>query len=202
MNKQMAAYLLEIKAVELKPENPFTWASGIKSPIYCDNRLIMSYPEIRSFAADQLADLIKTKFPDAELIAGTATAGIPHAAWVSERMELPMNYVRSSAKKHGKTNQIEGKVTPGKKAVVIEDLISTGGSSIDAVKALEEQGIEVLGVAALFTYGFKKAEQQFKEAGVPYHTVTNFDTLIAQAEEMNYISKDQLTELAKWKSEF
>ncbi|WP_404409066.1 orotate phosphoribosyltransferase [Jeotgalibacillus malaysiensis] len=202
MNKKMAAYLLEIKAVELNPENPFTWASGIKSPIYCDNRLIMSYPEIRSFAADQLTELIKTNFAEADIIAGTATAGIPHAAWVSERLNLPMNYVRSSAKKHGKTNQIEGEVTPGKKAVVIEDLISTGGSSIEAVKALEEQGIEVLGVAALFTYGFKKAEQQFKEAGVPYHTVTNFDTLIEKAEEMNVISKDQLTELAKWKSEF
>lgn len=202
MNKQMAAYLLEIKAVELNPENPFTWASGIKSPIYCDNRLIMSYPEIRSFAADQLTELIKTNFPEADIIAGTATAGIPHAAWVSERMNLPMNYVRSSAKKHGKTNQIEGKVTAGKKAVVIEDLISTGGSSIDAVKALEDQGIEVLGVAALFTYGFKKAEQQFKEAGVPYYTVTNFDTLIEQAEKMNYISKDQVTELAEWKSKF
>ncbi|MFB1081170.1 orotate phosphoribosyltransferase [Jeotgalibacillus sp. JSM ZJ347] len=202
MNKQLAAYLLEIKAVELNPENPFTWASGIKSPIYCDNRLIMSYPEIRSFAADQLTELIKTNFPEADIIAGTATAGIPHAAWVSERMNLPMNYVRSSAKKHGKTNQIEGKVTAGKKAVVIEDLISTGGSSIDAVKALEDQGIEVLGVAALFTYGFKKAEQQFKEAGVPCYTITDFDTLIEQAEEMNYISKDQVTELAKWKSEF
>ncbi|TFE02702.1 orotate phosphoribosyltransferase [Jeotgalibacillus salarius] len=202
MKNKMAAYLLEIKAVELSPAHPFTWASGIKSPIYCDNRLIMSYPEIRSFAADQLTDLIKTNFPDAEIIAGTATAGIPHAAWVSERMELPMNYVRSSAKKHGKTNQIEGKVSSGKKAVVIEDLISTGGSSIDAVTALKEQGIEVLGVAALFTYGFKKAEQQFKEAGVPYFTVTDFDTLIGQAEKMNYISKDQVIELEKWKSEF
>lgn len=202
MNKKMAAYLLEIKAVELNPENPFTWASGIKSPIYCDNRLIMSYPEIRSFAADQLTELIKTNFPEADIIAGTATAGIPHAAWVSERLDLPMNYVRSSAKKHGKTNQIEGKVTPGKKAVVIEDLISTGGSSIEAVKVLEEQGIEVLGVAALFTYGFKKAEQHFKEAGVPYHTLTNFDTLIEIAVEMNVISKDQLTALARWKSEF
>ncbi|MDZ5711595.1 orotate phosphoribosyltransferase [Jeotgalibacillus haloalkalitolerans] len=202
MNKKMAAYLLEIKAVELNPENPFTWASGIKSPIYCDNRLIMSYPEIRSYAADQLTELIKTNFAEAEIIAGTATAGIPHAAWVSERLNLPMNYVRSSAKKHGKTNQIEGKVTPGKKAVVIEDLISTGGSSIDAVKALEEQGIKVLGVAALFTYGFKKAEQQFKEAGVPYYTVTNFDTLIEQASVLNYISQDQVNELAKWKSEF
>ncbi|MBM7578439.1 orotate phosphoribosyltransferase [Jeotgalibacillus terrae] len=202
MNKKMAAYLLEIKAVELNPDNPFTWASGIQSPIYCDNRLIMSYPEIRSFAADQLTELIKTNFSDAEIIAGTATAGIPHAAWVSERMNLPMNYVRSSAKKHGKTNQIEGKVIPGKKAVVIEDLISTGGSSLDAVKALEEEGIEVLGVAALFTYGFKKAQQQFKEAGVPYFTVTDFDTLIEQAKEMSYISEDQVTELAKWKSEF
>ncbi|KIL50412.1 orotate phosphoribosyltransferase [Jeotgalibacillus alimentarius] len=202
MNKEMAAYLLDIKAVELNPDNPFTWASGIKSPIYCDNRLIMSYPEIRSFAADQLTELIKTNFSDADIIAGTATAGIPHAAWVSERMNLPMNYVRSSAKKHGKSNQIEGKITPGKKAVVIEDLISTGGSSLDAVKALEEEGIRVLGVAALFTYGFKKAQQQFEEAGVPYYTVTDFDTLIKQAEDMSYISEDQVTELAKWKREF
>ncbi|WP_227395581.1 orotate phosphoribosyltransferase [Jeotgalibacillus aurantiacus] len=202
MNRKLAQMLLEIKAVELRPNDPFTWASGIKSPIYCDNRLTMSHPEVRSYAADLFKELIEQKFPDAGVIAGTATAGIPHAAWVSEKMGLPMNYIRSSAKKHGKGNQIEGKVLTAEKAVVIEDLISTGGSSLEAVQALQEAGVEVAGVVSLFTYGFKKAKDNFESAGVPYFSLTNFDTLIEEAVDGGYIEKISAESLREWKDQF
>ena len=150
MKHDIAAKLLQIGAVALQPNEPFTWSSGLKSPIYCDNRLTLAYPDVRRTIADGLAELIRTHFPKADLIAGTATAGIPHAAWVSERLELPMCYVRSQAKAHGKGKQIEGQAEPGQRVVVIEDLISTGGSSLAAVRALKEAGCEVLGVAAIF----------------------------------------------------
>lgn len=163
MKRKIAEKLLDIKAVALNPNDPFTWSSGLRAPIYCDNRLTLSYPEVRKEIAAGLQAIILDKFPDAELIAGTATAGIPHAAWVSDIMELPMCYVRSKAKDHGKGKQIEGKAVKGQKVVVVEDLISTGGSAITAVKALREAGCEVLGVAAIFTYQLEKGNEMLAE---------------------------------------
>lgn len=157
MKTKIAKHLLQIKAVSLKPDEPFTWASGIKSPIYCDNRLTLSYPEVRGDIAEGLKDLILTHFEGAEVVAGTATAGIPHAALAADRLNVPMCYVRSKPKAHGKGNQIEGAVSPGQKVVVVEDLISTGGGVLEVVGALEEEGCDVLGVVAIFTYGLPKA---------------------------------------------
>jgi orotate phosphoribosyltransferase len=198
MKKQIATYLLEIGAVSLQPNEPFTWSSGIKSPIYCDNRLTLSYPKVRSAIADGLTDLIRAHFPEVEVIAGTATAGIPHAAWVSERLELPMCYVRSKAKGHGKGKQIEGKVEKGQKVVVVEDLISTGGSSLTAVQALREEGCEVLGVVAIFTYGLEKGKQAFMESDVDVYTLTDYNTLIETAVELGAVSKQDTATLSKW----
>jgi orotate phosphoribosyltransferase len=199
MKKAIASSLLEIEAVSLKPNEPFTWSSGLKSPIYCDNRLTLSYPEIRGKIADGLQGLIKEHFPEVEIVAGTATAGIPHAAWVSDKMLLPMCYVRSKAKGHGKGNQIEGKVTPGKKVVVVEDLISTGGSVINAVEALREAGCEVLGAVAIFTYELEKGKELLAEAGVKVYSLTDFTTLTEVARERNEISTDDLAKLADWR---
>ncbi|HCK0301794.1 TPA: orotate phosphoribosyltransferase, partial [Listeria innocua] len=178
IEKQVAEQLLEIKAVFLKPNEPFTWASGIKSPIYCDNRLTLGFPKVRQFIAKSLADKIKENFGEVDVVAGTATAGIPHAAWVSDLLDLPMVYVRSKAKEHGKGNQIEGPLTKGQKVVVIEDLISTGGSSLKAVEALEEAGAEVLGIAAIFTYGLDKGKKLLEESNTKLVTLTNYDELI------------------------
>ncbi|OKO89981.1 Orotate phosphoribosyltransferase [Geobacillus proteiniphilus] len=199
MKHDIAAKLLEIGAVALQPNEPFTWSSGLKSPIYCDNRLTLAYPDVRRTIADGLAELIRTHFPKADLIAGTATAGIPHAAWVSERMNLPMCYVRSQAKAHGKGKQIEGKAEPGQRVVVIEDLISTGGSSLTAVRALKEAGCEVLGVAAIFTYGLEKAKQAFAEANLPAYTLTDYDTLIETAVRLGAVSEHDLATLRQWR---
>jgi orotate phosphoribosyltransferase len=199
MKKEIATHLLEIGAVSLEPNEPFTWSSGLKSPIYCDNRLTLAYPHVRNAIADGLAALIRTHFPDAEAIAGTATAGIPHAAWVSERLGLPMCYVRSQAKGHGKGKQIEGKVDKGQKIVVVEDLISTGGSSLNAVRALREEGCQVLGVAAIFTYGLEKGKQAFAENNVEVHTLTDYDTLIETAVELGVVTEQDLTTLRKWR---
>ncbi|RFU63210.1 orotate phosphoribosyltransferase [Peribacillus saganii] len=199
MKDYLAGKLLEIKAVYLQPNNPFTWSSGIKSPIYCDNRLTLSYPELRKEIAKGLQVLIEEKFPDTEIIAGTATAGIPHAAWVSDLMNLPMCYVRSSAKGHGKGNQIEGQVKTGQNVVVIEDLISTGGSSITAVKALREAGCNVLGVASIFTYGMEKAEQQFAQAGIPAYALSDYSTLINVAKDQDYIEGKDMKKLETWR---
>ena len=163
MKHIIAEKLLEINAVALKPNDPFTWTSGLRSPIYCDNRLTLSYPAVRREIAEGLQTLILENFPEAEVIAGTATAGIPHAAWVSELLKEPMCYVRSNAKGHGKGNQIEGKVEKGQKVVVVEDLISTGGSVITAVQALREAGCEVLGVVSIFTYGLEKGKEAFAQ---------------------------------------
>ena len=201
MNKQaIAEHLLSIKAVSLKPNDPFTWSSGLKSPIYCDNRLTMSYPSVRKEIAQGLAELIQENYPDANVIAGTATAGIPHAAWVSEILDLPMVYVRSSAKGHGKGNQIEGIVQEGDKVVVVEDLISTGGSSIKCVRALREAGCVVRGVVSIFTYELGKASAAFMEEDVPYFSLTDFTTLTEVAKEKQYILEDELASLRQWKT--
>jgi orotate phosphoribosyltransferase len=199
MKKEIAAHLLEIGAVSLEPNEPFTWSSGLKSPIYCDNRLTLAYPNVRSAIADGLAALIRTHFSDAEAIAGTATAGIPHAAWVSERLNLPMCYVRSQAKGHGKGKQIEGKVAKGQKVVVVEDLISTGGSSLNAVRALREEGCQVLGVVAIFTYGLEKGKQAFAENNVEVHTLTDYGTLIETAVELGVVTEQDLATLRQWR---
>lgn len=195
---EIAQALLSIGAIELRPKDPFTWASGIKSPIYCDNRLTMSSPVVRKQIAAALARSIQDAFPETEVVAGTATAGIPHAAWVSDVLNLPMVYVRSKAKEHGRGNQIEGKLTKGQKVVVIEDLISTGGSSIEAVKALKEQGCEVLGVVCIFTYHLKRADDMFEQAGIPYISLTNFDALIEVATFEKKISDEDKPQLMAW----
>ncbi|MFT8317191.1 MAG: orotate phosphoribosyltransferase [Sporolactobacillus sp.] len=194
----IASHLLEIQAVVLSPDEPFTWASGIHSPVYCDNRLILAYPEVREDVIQAFVNLIQNHFPEAEVIAGTATAGIPHAAWIAERLHLPMAYVRSSAKSHGRKKQIEGIVKPSQKVVVIDDLISTGGSVLTAVHALEAAGAEVLGVAAIFTYQLPQAAANFAEADVPLQTLTNFDTLIQMAVDQEIISGRQLRQLKEW----
>ncbi|KON92164.1 orotate phosphoribosyltransferase [Rossellomorea marisflavi] len=199
MKKQIAKELLNIKAVFLNPGEPFTWSSGIKSPIYCDNRLTLSYPAVRKQIADGLVSMIREHFPEVDVIAGTATAGIPHAAWVSERMDLPMCYVRSKAKGHGKGNQIEGKVLPGQKVVVIEDLISTGGSCITAVEALRESECEVLGVAAIFTYELQKGTDALSEHGIEAVSLSDYSSLLEAAGEEGLISGADLVELKEWR---
>lgn len=199
MKKRIATSLLEIEAVSLKPNEPFTWASGIKSPIYCDNRITLSYPQVRKEIARGLKGLIESRFPEADLIAGTATAGIPHAAWVSELLELPMCYVRSKAKGHGKGNQIEGRVKGKQKVVVVEDLISTGGSVITAVEALREAGCEVLGVVSIFTYELEKGKAMLAAANVEAHSLTDFSTLIEVAEANGYIEADDIEKLSEWR---
>lgn len=192
LKEEIAGHLLNIGAVAFSPDEPYTWASGIKSPIYCDNRLTMSYPEVRKAVADGLTELIKTHYSEVEVIAGTATAGIPHAAFVSERMNLPMSYVRSSSKKHGKGNQIEGHVTAGQKVVVVEDLISTGGSAIDACDALKAHGAEVLGIVAIFSYQLQKGKDRLQQAGYSCCTLTDFDTLVQVASEKNILNDEDI----------
>ncbi|MDT0668363.1 orotate phosphoribosyltransferase [Mammaliicoccus sciuri] len=199
MTQNIAQSLLEIKAVTLSPDDPYIWSSGIKSPIYCDNRVTLEYPEIRENIYQGLIELIKEHAQDAEIISGTATAGIPHAAFVADQLKLPMSYVRSKSKGHGKGNQIEGALSKGKKVVVIEDLISTGGSSINAVEALIEDGAEVLGVFAIFTYGINKAEEAFKAIDVPFYTLSNYDELISVAEKEGYIENKDIKTLKAWK---
>lgn len=194
MNKQIAQHLLDIGAVVLSPNEPFTWTSGIKAPIYCDNRLTLSYPYIRREIAEAFEHIIRENYRDVEVIAGTATAGIPHAAWVSEHMDLPMVYVRGSAKSHGKKRQIEGLVKEGQKVVVIEDLLSTGGSSIKAAEILREAGANVLGVVAIFTYELKEAEQAFCLAELPFHTITDFSTLL----DLVQLTEEERVMLDKW----
>lgn len=199
IERLVAEELLKIKAVFLSPNEPFTWASGIKSPIYCDNRLTMSYPAVRKAIAKGLAEKIKLNYPDVEVIAGTATAGIAHAAWVADILDLPMVYIRSKAKDHGKGNQIEGQITPGQKMVVIEDLISTGGSVLEACQAAKREGAEVLGVAAIFTYELPKGTANFEASQIPLVTLTNYSTLLETALEAAYIQKEDLTLLNRWK---
>ena len=188
MEKEIAKQLLNIKAVFLRPEEPFTWASGIKSPIYCDNRLILTAPEARVIVEQAIADTVKAKFPEAEVLMGTSTAGIAHAAIAASILGMPMGYVRGEAKSHGRNNRIEGRLEPGAKVVVIEDLISTGGSAIDVVEALREAGAEVLGIVSIFTYGMQKGLDRLAAANVVNYSLSNLDALVEVAEEMGYIA--------------
>ena len=198
--KNIAKHLLDIKAVFLKPNDPFTWASGIKAPIYCDNRLTLSYPEVRDDVEHAIAEIIKTYYPQCEAVMGTSTAGIAHAALVAQILNLPMGYVRSSAKDHGRTNQIEGRCEPGTKVVVVEDLISTGGSCIDVVNVLREAGAEVLGIASIFTYGLQKGIDRLAAANVMNVSASNYDALIEVAVETGYISADDVKKLQAFRA--
>ncbi|MDM5232155.1 orotate phosphoribosyltransferase [Lysinibacillus pakistanensis] len=198
LQNEIAHAMLKVGAVELNPTELFTWASGIQSPIYCDTRLTISDPVIRKQLANGLASLIKENFSATEIVAGTATAGIPHAAWVSDILDLPMVYVRSKAKEHGRGNQIEGKYAAGQKVVVVEDIVSTGGSSITAVEALRAAGCEVLGVVCVYTYNLPRAEQAFDQAGIQYVSLTNFDYLIEAANESGAIQEEDIPFLKEW----
>ena len=195
IQRLIAEDLLRIGAVFLRPEDPFTWASGIKSPIYCDNRLTLTAPDVRTDVEESLAATIKERFPEVEVLMGTATAGIAHAAITAHLMDLPMGYVRSGAKDHGRGNQIEGRLEPGQKVVVVEDLISTGGSCIETVNVLREAGAEVLGVISIMTYGMKKGIDRFAEAGIEWVSLTNFDAVVEVAAEKDYISSADITRL-------
>lgn len=188
MEKIIAEELLSIEAVFLRPEQPFTWASGIKSPIYCDNRLTLSAPGVRAKIEAGLAALVREHFPECEMLMGTSTAGIAHAAITATILDLPMGYVRSEAKTHGRTNRIEGKMAPGTKVVVVEDLISTGGSAIDVVEALRQEGADVLGIVSIFTYGMKKGLERIAAAGTVNYSLSNLDALVEVAAEKGYIA--------------
>ena len=191
MKKQIAHDLLSIKAVFLRPEEPFTWASGIKSPIYCDNRLTLTAVEVRNHVENGLAETIKREFPQAEVLMGTSTAGIAHAAITATILGLPMGYVRSSSKDHGRGNQIEGRLEKGQKVVVVEDLISTGGSCIDVVNVLREAGADVLGIVSIFTYGLKKGIEKIEAANTVNYSLSNLDALVEVAAEEGYITPEQ-----------
>lgn len=199
--EKLAAMLLEIKAVSIVgQDNLFTWVSGIRSPIYCDNRVTISYPEVRTAIAEGFASLIRTSFPEAGVIAGTATAGIPHAAWVAHALDKPMVYVRSTPKGHGKGNQIEGRLESGSKVILIEDLLSTGGSSLKAVEALQEAGAEVIAVLAIFSYQFPEVSQKFGTAGIPFRTLTDYGVLLPLAATLGYVKPEEIDVLKAWSS--
>lgn len=199
LSKRIAEDLLRIKAVSIVDENNlFTWVSGIKSPIYCDNRMTISFPEVRKQIAEGFADLIKEEYPEVEVIAGTATAGIPHAAWVADLLDKPMVYVRSTPKGHGKGRQTEGMSVEGKTVVLIEDLLSTGGSSLKAVDALVEEGAKVLKVYAIFSYNFDSMETRFNDADMPFATLSDYKTLLPVAVEKNYVEAASMETLLKW----
>ncbi len=198
MEKEIAKALLGIKAVFLSPDSPFTWASGIKSPIYCDNRLILTSPEARDLVEKSIAEKVKELYPEAQVLMGTSTAGIAHAAIAAHILGMPMGYVRGSAKDHGRNNRIEGRLEPGQKVVVIEDLISTGGSCIDVVEALRGAGAEVLGVVSIFTYGMKKGLERLASANVENHSLSNFDTLVEVAAEEKYIAPEDVDRLRRF----
>ena len=200
LSKLIAQDLLKIKAVFFRPEEPFTWASGIKSPVYCDNRLTLSAPEVRTDVENGLASLIKTYYPDAEVLMGTSTAGIAHAAITAHLLGLPMGYVRSGNKDHGRQNRIEGKLEPGQKVVVVEDLISTGGSVIEVVDALREAGADVLGIVSIFTYGMQKGLDRLAAANVKNVSLTNFDEIAAVAADQGYIAKEDIDRLIAFRN--
>ena len=200
MEKKIAKDLLSIGAVFLRPEEPFTWASGIKSPIYCDNRLTLTAVEVRKHVEAGLAEIVRTKFPEAEVLMGTSTAGIAHAAITATILDLPMGYVRSGNKDHGRQNRIEGKLEKGQKVVVIEDLISTGGSCIEVVEALREAGADVLGVASIFTYGLKKGVDRMNAAHVINYSLSNLDTLVEVAAEEGYIKVEDKARLIQFRN--
>ena len=201
MQQLIAKDLLKIGAVFLRPEEPFTWASGIKSPIYCDNRLTLTAPEVRNDVENGLAEIIRREYPEVEVLMGTSTAGIAHAAIVGHLMNLPMGYVRSSAKDHGRGNRIEGKLLPGQKVVVVEDLISTAGSCIDVVEALREAGAEVLGIASIFTYGMQKGLDRLAAANVKNVSLTNLDAVAEVAAQEGYIKPDDVARLRKFRDD-
>lgn len=200
MKIKIAQDLLKIKAVFFRPEEPFTWASGIKSPVYCDNRLTLTAPEVRNDVENGLVELIKTNFPEAEVLMGTSTAGIAHAAICGHLMGLPMGYVRSGSKDHGRQNRIEGKLSSGDKVVVVEDLISTGGSVIDVVEALRDAGAEVLGVVSIFTYGMQKGLDRLCDAKVENHSLTDFDTVAQVAAETGYVKPEDVARLIAFRN--
>lgn len=201
MEKSIAKDLLSIGAVFLRPNEPFTWASGIKSPIYCDNRLTLSAPEVRKHVEAGLAEIVRTKFPGAGMLMGTSTAGIAHAAITATLLDLPMGYVRSGSKDHGRGNRIEGRLEKGQKVVVIEDLISTGGSCIEVVEALREVGAEVLGVASIFTYGMQKGIDRLREAKVVNYSLSNLDALVEVAAAEGYIRSEDKERLLKFRND-
>ena len=198
--RKIAEGLLSIRAVFFRPEEPFIWASGIKSPVYCDNRLILTAPEVRSAVESALADTIRREYPDVQVLMGTSTAGIAHAAIVGHMMGLPMGYVRSSGKDHGRRNQIEGRLEPGQKVVVVEDLISTAGSVLDVVQVLRDAGAEVLGVAIIFTYGMKKGQDRLAAAHVVNHSLTNFDVIAQVAAQQHYIREEDVARLIRFRN--
>ena len=200
LKRLIAKDLLSIQAVFFRPEEPFTWASGIKSPVYCDNRLTLTAPEVRCHVEEGLAELVKANYPEAEVLMGTSTAGIAHAAITAHILNMPMGYVRSGAKDHGRQNRIEGRLEKGQKVVVVEDLISTGGSVIDVVEALREAGAEVLGVVSIFTYGMKKGLERLKEANVKNVSLTDFDVIAEVAAEEGYISPDDIRRLIAFRN--
>jgi orotate phosphoribosyltransferase len=199
--KKIAEYLLQIKAIKLQPSNPFTWASGWKSPIYCDNRKTLSYPAVRSYIRDSFSAIVREQYPETELIAGVATGAIAHGVLAADNLGLPFIYVRSEAKAHGLGNQIEGYYEKGQKVVVIEDLISTGGSSLNAVRALREAGCDVLGMVAIFTYGFSKAADGFASEKCTLSTLSNYNTLVEAAVESGYIGQSEVETLKKWRTD-
>ena len=201
IEKNIAQTLLQIKAIKLSPANYFTWASGWYSPIYCDNRKILSFPEARKEVYKSFAKVISEKYPEVDVIAGVATGAIAHGVLVAEEMGKSFIYVRSAPKAHGLTNLVEGEIKPGSKVVVIEDLISTGGSSLSAVKALRDAGCEVLGMVAIFTYGFPTAQENFKKEGVELTTLSNYNTMIELAVEQGYVPADQLETLSEWRKD-
>ncbi len=199
--RQVASMLLDIGAIKLNHKNPFTWSSGWKSPVYCDNRLALSYPDIRKFVKDSLASSVKKNFPDVEYIAGVATAGIQQGALVADALGLPFVYVRPKPKEHGMGNLIEGKIDAGKKAVMIEDLISTGGSSLKAAQAMQEAGFKVIGMAAIFTYGFDVAEKSFAESKMPLICLSDFNYLLTEAVAKKYLDESQLDYVKGWRKD-
>ena len=199
-SRQIAKDLLSIKAVFFRPQEPFTWASGIKSPVYCDNRLTLTAPEVRTHVEEGLAEIIRTYYPGAEVLMGTSTAGIAHAAITGHIMGLPMGYVRSGAKDHGRQNQIEGRLEPGQKVVVVEDLISTGGSVLEVVEVLRNAGAQVLGVASIFTYGMKKGLDRMAAANVENHSLTDFDEIAKVAAEEGYIPESDIERLITFRN--
>jgi len=201
LEKIFAAKLLNVKAIKLQPNNPFTWASGWKSPFYCDNRKTLSYPELRSFVKIEIARIILERFPQVDAIAGVATGAIPQGALVADALNLPFAYVRSKPKDHGLENLIEGELKPGMKVVVVEDLISTGGSSLKAVEAIRNNGCEVVGMVAAYTYGFHVAEQAFKEAKVTLVTLTNYEAVVAEALRIGYITEHDVEILHEWRKD-
>ncbi len=205
MNEQetsmaLASFLLQIKAIKLNPANPFTWASGLKSPIYCDNRVTLSYPQVRTFIREGFKNMCLDKFGKPDVIAGVATGGIPQGALVAQELGLPFVYVRSEKKSHGMNNQVEGIINSGQSVVIIEDLVSTGKSSLNAVEALREKGAIIKGMLAIFTYGMDVATQNFKNNNCQLYTLTNYDTLIQKAIQENYVREDDLLSLMEWKN--